>query len=102
MKNKNVVILKNWAIVEVPCPENTPPELKEELLTGNAYGHLNFEDGMFITTSVVTGVDRKNKTISTYSGSVYSIAKNDVLDEYEEIYPNAYERVFNRLDLSGF
>ena len=86
--------LKNWRLLTAPCSEYTPPELRDTLINGDVYNHPKHEDGTFVTTSYIVSIDKENKTITTHSGSVYSISKNDVCSEYEEAYPNAYERIF--------
>ena len=90
----DIISLKNWKMLEVPQPENTPPELMITLIGGNVYNHPKHEDGKLVTTSRIVNVDKENKTITTHSGSVYAISKEDICSEYEEAYPNAYERIF--------
>ena len=95
VENKDIISLKNWRMLTAPCSGYTPPELMDTLMSGNVYNHPEHEDGTLVTTSYVVNVDKENKTITTYSGSVYSVNKNDVCNEYEEAYPDAYERIFS-------
>jgi hypothetical protein len=86
------MILENWAIVSIPSDPYQPPELWPRYLQGNVFGHHRFEDGTPITTSKIMSVSVEDKTITTYSGSVYTLGAVD--PEYEKVHPNAAERVW--------
>lgn len=90
--------LENWAFY---CGTNNPylpPELQIIQLTGIVYGAENFEDGTNIITSGITDSELDGDTIkiTTYGGSVYELGK--VLDIYEELYPNARQRIVDTIN----
>ena len=66
------------------------PEQIHFILTGDVYDHPKFEDGRYIETSTV--VEIRTGTITTESGSVYTLG--DVDPDYEARYPNARARLF--------
>lgn len=65
-----------------------PPET-QPALHGNVYGHPDYKDGTFITTSLLKRV--KDGKVETQSGSLYELG--EVATEYEAVYPNAKARV---------
>lgn len=71
------------------------PELFTYHLQGNAYGHPRFEDGDPVNTSRIVEVNDRGdyKEVTTRSGSVYALYKEDVDPECEREYPNYYERL---------
>lgn len=71
------------------------PSLFPPCLCGEIYGDKRFEDGRNVITSCVKKVIEKAgyKEVITKSGTHYQIYPEDVLPEYEEKYPNAYERL---------
>jgi len=85
-------ILNNWGVVYLSMDPYLAPELRGQALCG-----IREEDGKSITTSRIVG-----KTIDgcvvTASGSVYSLGTVDPV--YEELFPNARERLVNTLPLS--
>ena len=90
--------LENWALY---CGTNNPylpPELQIIQLTGIVYGSEKFEDGTNIITSGITDseIDGDIIKITTYGGSVYELGK--VLDIYEELYPNARQRIVDTIE----
>jgi hypothetical protein len=88
--------LKNWSYGSGEVNPYTPPELIVTRLAGNVYNYPNpnrHPDGKFITTSAVMG--KRNGKVVTYSGSEYELL--DVDPEYEKLFPNAKERLMNRL-----
>lgn len=90
--------LENWALY---CGADDPylsPELHIVRLTGIVYGAENFEDGTSIITSGITDseLDGDIIKITTYGGSVYELGT--VLDAYEELYPNARQRIVDTIN----
>ena len=87
-----MITLKNWC---VGGDNWTAPECRAYHLYGEVYGHPNFEDGASVKTSRIVAIEDKgdHKEVSTGSGSVYVLYKDDVNPEYEKEYPNAYERL---------
>lgn len=78
--------LKHWSIWG-------PPDFSTPILHGNVYGHEEIQDGQTIISSIVIGV--KNGKVITKSGSEYEL--DDVDPNYENIFPNAKERVLQSL-----
>ena len=87
-----MIILKNWC---VGGDNWMAPECRTYRLHGNVYGHSRFDDGSPVTTSRIVAIKDKgdHKEVSTGSGSVYMLYKDDVDPDYEKEYPNAYERL---------
>jgi hypothetical protein len=87
-----MVIMKNWYItVDNPF---VAPECQIPLLSGNVYGHSRFKDGSGVTTSDIKDVINcgEYKIVKTRN-TEYVVYPNDVSEEYEKTYPNAYERL---------
>lgn len=82
------MILQNWSLV-FRDPYKAP-EIQHPALHGKVYGHPRFEDGSTVTTSSVVGITEDGK-IKTYSGSEYELGVVD--QKYEELFPNARERI---------
>lgn len=87
--------LENWGVVLRPKPYQ-PPEAWAQALSGNVYDHPEYSDGSLITTSAINAPHGDN-AILTESGRVYELGV--VAQDYEELYPNARERLFNSLQL---
>jgi hypothetical protein len=68
-QTKTKISIENWAMVYSMDNPYKAPELQERYLAGTVYGHPNFKDGSFITTSYV--VDINDKEVTTASGSLY-------------------------------
>ncbi len=83
--------LENWALVSTN--PYLAPEASKLLLTGNVYNHPKFKDGESVTTSPIDRLE--NDFIITYSGSKYELGEID--PQYEKLFPNAKERLFNSL-----
>lgn len=82
--------LENWSLVIVgDVDPYTPPELVKLRAYGKVYGHPNFKDGDYITTSSIVRVD--NGHLVTHFGSEYELGEVD--PNYEKRFPNARERV---------
>jgi len=65
-------------------------------LHGNVFGHPRFADGHPVTTSRIVGKN-SDDTVVTYSGNVYELGEVD--PAYEEMFPNARDRVIGTLDI---
>ena len=82
------MILNNWSVVK--RDPYIAPEMQSSCLRGQVTGHSEIADGEYVTTSsIISNADGK---ITTVSGSVYELG--DVDPEYEKVYPNAAERIF--------
>ncbi len=83
--------LENWALV------NRDPYLAPELATfslvGGVYGDPTREPGKRIITSMVVG--KVGEYVKTFSGSFYKLGAVD--PEYEKLFPNAKQRLFDIL-----
>lgn len=86
--------LENWSKGAVPSSPFQAPELWVPRLAGNVYGHPNFEDGTAVTTSRIVG--KRDGKVITGSGSEYELGEVDA--EYENLYPDAFNRLMNTLD----
>lgn len=86
------MILKNWSVVTRDPFQ--APELSQ-CLQGAVYGHPRFEDGSPITTSRIMKIvdEGEYKAVTTRSGSVYRLYKEDVDSEAERQFPGYYERL---------
>lgn len=82
--------LENWALAIVH--DNT------FRLQGNVYGNPKFPDGNSVMTSEVESLTHNNEVV-TLSGSVYELGEPDPL--YEQLFPNAKERLFDALRKKG-
>ena len=89
----NIIRLENWSVVTLDNDPYKAPELKHPHLCGIAYGHPKFDDGKMVTTSTIMW--KKQLTVVTLSGTYYMLGEVD--PEYEKLYPNAKERIFNSL-----
>ena len=86
--------LENWAVVAVPLSSFDAPELWKQRLDGDVYNNSKFEDGTNVTTSPIVG--KRDGKIVTASGSEYSLGT--IRKEYEELYPDAFNRLMNSLE----
>ena len=86
--------IENWSVVNVLPSEYSAPETGQPSLYGQVFGHPEFLDGTFVTTSRITGKNHVDE-ILTRSGSVYSLGKVNPM--YEEKYPDAKNRLLNNL-----
>ena len=71
----------------------TPPELVKNYLAGFVFGDSRRDDGTDITTSRIIG--KRNGSVVTRSGSEYEL--DDVDPKYEELFPDAKNRLLNSL-----
>ena len=96
-----MAILKNWSVVNRNTNPFSAPELSIPCLQGNIYndGNGRFADGTLVSTSMINDVINRGdfKEVITRSGTIYKVFKNDVDEEYEKIFPKAYERLGNTL-----
>lgn len=62
-------------------------------LLGFVCNDIRFEDGCYIKTSRIKKVENcgDHKEVTTKSGTVYDIYKNDVSEPFSKDYPDAYE-----------
>lgn len=67
-----MITLENWAVIK-DGDWFKAPELITNRLCGEVYGHKDFLDGSFITTSSLVSMDIKNKTAITHSETVYNL-----------------------------
>jgi len=91
-----MVKMENWSLMlDTPpldpfkAPEQHRPKLR---LQGNVYGHKDFPEGSFVTTSSIKEVDHGKQTVTTSSGSVYELGEPN--PDYEKEFPNAKNRIF--------
>lgn len=54
-----MVRIENWSVIFSSSDVYTPPEMREQLLHGEVYGHPSFEDGFPVTTSAVCESSKK-------------------------------------------
>lgn len=85
----SIIKLENWAVVQFE-ESYSAPELCSLHFKGFAYGHPKYEDGYPIVTTRI--VSYKDGIFTTYSGSQYELGTVD--PDYEKVYPNALDRVF--------
>lgn len=88
-----MIRLKNWLIT---TNQNgfIPPELVENYLHGNVYGHPKFNDGDPINTSPIRGIsDCGEYKIVKTKNTEYTVYPEDVSPEYEEKFPDAFNRL---------
>lgn len=85
--------VKNWSITS-DFTSYTAPEMRKYFLCGNVYGNVKFEDGTSIRTSNIIKIEEKNdyKIVHTRN-SKYKVFKDDVSEDYENAYPNAYDKL---------
>ena len=93
MKMENYYFFDGY---EVMIPQNLPWE--EYMLAGEVYGHPQFTDGEYVTSSKVLKVD--DGKVQTYTGSVYELGNKhpDFLEMEEAISKN--QPVINQFTLS--
>lgn len=84
-----MVRIEDWAFVYRPNNFLDLPELRGHRINGRVYGHPRFDDGEYVTTSPVMGID-SDENVVTYSGTRYQLGV--VREEYEYEHPNARER----------
>jgi hypothetical protein len=96
---RNSVKIDDWAL----CIDNSDPfrapELRCFYLYGVIYGHPRFEDGERVSTSAIQSVNKKDGTVTTYSGNVYILGEPSA--QYESEYPNAKQRLLDTEDVHG-
>jgi len=80
--------LENWSIQHGAY--NAPEQ--GSYFIGEVYGHPTRPDGRRVHTSMIVEVDPETETVRTHSGSIYKLGVAD--PDYEAVYPNAWERVF--------
>lgn len=73
--------LEQWAIYDFGYGQ---------VLAGQVYNHPKFPPGKIVTTNILVGVSDKEEII-TESGTHYELG--NVNPHYEEMYPNARERL---------
>jgi hypothetical protein len=86
--------LEHWSVVLRDVNPYQPPEHQKVYLHGKVYGHHNFADGEWVTTSCITG-HFKGRVLT--QNSIYDLEEVD--PEYEKLYPQARERLFATLKL---
>lgn len=86
--------LKNWR-TSLNQPWSPIVGEREMFLMGHVYGHTQFKDGTSVATSIVKKVEDKgtHKEVTTFSGTVYQLYKEDINPEAEKKYPGNYERL---------
>jgi len=90
----NTPIIENWSFtVVLPTPYSSP-EQGVSKLQGNVYGHPKYEDGHRIQASELIGYDEETDEFICLSRR-YKLGQVDV--NYEELYPNAKERIIEQL-----
>lgn len=83
--------LENWSIIAHEFDPYQAPERVSKGLHGQVYGHESLEDGSLIYTSRVVHVNAAAGTVTTRTGSLYTLGKVD--PAYEALYPNAFARL---------
>ena len=68
--------LENWSIVSDNPNPYTPPEAVAHYLRGAVYGNPKFEDGSFVTTSLVIG--STGRLCQTKGGHTYELGQVDL------------------------
>jgi hypothetical protein len=64
-------------------------------ICGEVYGNPNFDDGDFVVTSAISKVVREDgQTVCYTRGSRYVL--ENVATDYEQMFPNAEQRLLNR------
>lgn len=86
--------LENWGMITVNTSPYEAPELSKFILVGEVYGSERFDDGQYIRTSHITGID-SNENVLTSSGSRYKLG--EASKDYEDLYPDAYNRLVKAL-----
>jgi hypothetical protein len=86
--------LKNWGITTRQDNPYQAPET-QACVCGHVYDSQNFNDGDFITTSVIQKlVMLDENTIQAHTqNSIYSLRKENMSPEYEKEFPNAWARL---------
>ena len=70
--------LENWFVKQALDDTGyKAPELCPACLAGEVYDHPKHEDGKLILTSAFVESDRENNTVTTKSGSVYTLGEVD-------------------------
>lgn len=88
---QRVCRLERWSMVADGDPYRAPEDQRCRL-QGDVYGHPAFQDGQFVISSVIMGMD--GDYVRTQSGSNYMLGEVD--PEYERLYPGAKERCLKR------
>lgn len=84
--------IENWCIIPAGFNPYLAPEVHESRISGQVYESPKFNDGDIITTSAI--INTKEGNVYTKSGSIYKLGCVD--PDYEEAFPNAYYRLFNK------
>jgi hypothetical protein len=92
-----VLRIEQWCVTPLARSPYTPPECEPHGLNGAVYGHPNFEDGEFVTTTeaVALRMDGEQAIVTTRSGREYLLGQVD--PNYERAYPDARNRLINSL-----
>ena len=79
------MILTDWSIIYSKTQQYLAPEQKYYQLHGKVFGHPNFNDGTYVTTSIVNEIQDNNDYIKaiTASGSIYILYKKDMNVDYK-------------------
>lgn len=88
-----MIKLEDWAVVLAPISPYQAPETASKSLAGIVTDHPEFETGAHITSSAIRG--KRDGRVITKSGSEYFLGKP--AKAYEELYPDAYNRLMNSL-----
>lgn len=83
------VILDEWAVVSSPDPYKAPEYQGPPRLHGKVSGHPRHDDGKWVTTSAIIGVDTDNN-IQTMN-TLYALG--DPHPDYANAYPDAKARL---------
>lgn len=87
--NRTQVLIKNWSIVTDDY--NKPTKLR---LQGNVIGHASFPDETPVSTSTIIDIiDYGAHKIVETRNTLYKILPENVDPEYEERFPDAYNRL---------
>lgn len=88
-----MVRLKNWCMTSNQNGYMAPEFIRYQLV-GEVYGHQRFDDGTQITTSSIIDItDCKTYKIVKTMNTEYVVYPNEVNEEYEKTFPNAFKRL---------
>lgn len=93
--NETLIDLRDWSFVHIPflgfAPFNNESGVR---LCGNAYGHPMHDDGVRVVTSKVKSFCLCDGYVCVQTeNSIYRISKETICKEYEETFPNVYEKI---------
>ena len=91
-----MIKIENWQMVANFDPYKAF-EMQTAHLQGNVYGHEEFDDGTFVTTSKIIDLDIQNGRASTGSGSEYLLGQPN-LEWMSWLKENGFTKYINELE----